>query len=389
VTRRLAPAAIIVMIAACADAGGGGEPIARVDTLASGIVEVTNRVDLAPAWRLVLRQQFADTPGAELSDPSEILVDAAGRVYVLDDDPAVVRVFASDGRPLHTIGREGSGPGEFVGGGMIFLSHDTLVHQDPRQSRAQAFTLDGALITQWTSPCCVRVPTLADTLGRIPIPGDVGRLPPSEDDAGAGMGYLRYRVDGTLVDTLDFPPAPLPAMWRATDGRNRWNWFIPMQPTVAHVLDREGRMIWGSQRGGTFVISRTGRDTLARFVLDESPPAIPDSVRQAAVDDLVASNPVFANIAQVADVPTTYPAWSGLSVDDLNRTWILRPGPGGGADHWHVVDPHGRLLARVISPPLDAERLHIGARWVHALEPDQATGLDVVRVYEIVVESPD
>ena len=98
-------------------------------------------------------RQFANAPGIELSDPSEIRVDAAGRVYVLDDAPPMIRVYGDDGALLRTIGREGSGPGEFRGGGMLMLSRDTLVHQDQRQSRAQAFTTDGQLIGQWPSSC--------------------------------------------------------------------------------------------------------------------------------------------------------------------------------------------------------------------------------------------
>ncbi len=367
--------------------GCGSSPaapaIATIDTLPGGVVRVTNHVAMAPTWRLELQREFANTPGTELSDPSEILVDASGRIYVLDDDPAVIRVFSPEGVPLRTIGGEGSGPGEFVGGGMLFLSRDTLVHQDQRQSRAQAFTLDGRLIGQWTSPCCVRVPTLADTLGRFPFPGDVGRVPPGGNDAGAGMGYQRFHADGTVLDTLDFPPAPLPAMWRATDGRDRWNWLIPFQPQVGHVLDRQGRMIWGDQRGGTWVFSRTGRDTLRLFVADEPPPTIPDSTRQAAVDALVARNPAFSTIAKLADVPTTYPAWSGMTVDDDNRIWVLRPGTRGPADHWEVFDADGRLLARVEGPALEPERVHITRQNVYALEPAETTGLDVIRVYTI------
>lgn len=197
------------------------------------------------------------------------------------------------------------------------------------------------------------------------------------------MGYLRFHADARLVDTLDFPPAPRPAMWRATDGVNGWNWRIPLQPGVGHILDRQGRMIWGDQRGGTFVISRTGRDTVGLFTAEESPPAIPDSVRQGAVDRVIARNAAFTTIAKLDDVPTTYPAWRGMAVDDLNRIWVMRPGARGPANHWHVFDDTGRLLARVETPVLEPERLHITDEFVYALESDEATGLDVVRVYAI------
>lgn len=42
-----------------------------------------------------------------------IAADAAGDVYLLDAQLSEVRVFSADGSYLHTIGREGEGPGEF------------------------------------------------------------------------------------------------------------------------------------------------------------------------------------------------------------------------------------------------------------------------------------
>ena len=98
---------------------------------------------------------------------------------------------------------------------------------------------------------------------------------------------------------------------------------------------------------------------------------------------MVARNPAFTGIAKLDDVPTTYPAWLGMTVDEINRIWVQRPGADGGAGHWHVFDSSGRLLARVEGPALDPERLHITEDTAYALVPDEGTGLDVVRVYAI------
>ncbi len=78
--------------------------------------------------------------------PGGIVVDSRGRIFVLDRKPTLIKVYASDGTFNGTIGREGSGPGEFQQWGILTIRRDTLYHHDPRQVRTQAFTPDGALI---------------------------------------------------------------------------------------------------------------------------------------------------------------------------------------------------------------------------------------------------
>jgi hypothetical protein len=51
---------------------------------------------------------------------SELLVDDAGNVYVLDNQLSEIQVLGPDGEWLRTIGREGEGPGEFRNGGDMF-----------------------------------------------------------------------------------------------------------------------------------------------------------------------------------------------------------------------------------------------------------------------------
>jgi hypothetical protein len=58
---------------------------------------------------------------------SQIVTDDDGNLYVLDSQLSEVVVFTPDGEYLRTVGREGEGPGEFVGGSDMFLGPNGLL----------------------------------------------------------------------------------------------------------------------------------------------------------------------------------------------------------------------------------------------------------------------
>jgi hypothetical protein len=76
--------------------------------------------------------------------PSDVALDKAGNIYVLDSGNHRVQKFSPDGRYLATIGRKGQGPGELYfpqsidvdGAGNIYLS-------DPNNKRIQVLTPEG------------------------------------------------------------------------------------------------------------------------------------------------------------------------------------------------------------------------------------------------------
>jgi len=133
---RHVPALGVLLLAACGGAQAGNLAKARTDTLPGGILQVTS--DGPTAWtesaaaELVEEGRFQGMDGteSELGEPRSIAVDEWGRVYVVDDKPAVIKLFAPDGAFIRTIGREGEGPGEFRVG-FITVRGPYLVLQDP------------------------------------------------------------------------------------------------------------------------------------------------------------------------------------------------------------------------------------------------------------------
>lgn len=82
-------------------------------------------------------------------------------------------------------------------------------------------------------------------------------------------------------------------------------------------------------------------------------------------------------------MPTTYPAWSDLTVDGAGNLWVLASGPTGSGDHWVVFDPDGRMLGNVPAPFREAVRMFWTRERVYAVVRDGGANGDEVRVYRI------
>lgn len=112
---------VIVGLGACGGTPPASQSHFQVDTLPSGLVQVTNDgVGLwtpETAWTLEedLRLGTVDGGGPEqFSQVAYILEDDEDRIFILDFPAQDVRVFSSAGEFSHTIGRQGQGPGELT-----------------------------------------------------------------------------------------------------------------------------------------------------------------------------------------------------------------------------------------------------------------------------------
>lgn len=79
-----------------------------------------------------------------------IVSDSSGRILVLDGLAQHIRVFDPSGEYLHTIGRKGSGPGEFTGAKRMAVGRgDTLWVIDDGEMRYSVLGSDGRFITSY------------------------------------------------------------------------------------------------------------------------------------------------------------------------------------------------------------------------------------------------
>jgi hypothetical protein len=219
---RLASAVTICLMATCSLLlSGCGNGPATGDWAGSvidsaGITIVRNpstglwRPGDVPTVTEVLRIGETDgEPAYQFGSISGVNVDAEGRIYVGDNQAREVRVFDESGTYVHTIGRPGSGPGEWSPAGTTVLlgAGDTIFIPDPSHPRVNIFLRDGTFVrsfpltmTQGVSVRWAVTPgyELLQQVRRIPMPGM---------DLGSGPDLiLRRASDGTIMDTvMTFP----------------------------------------------------------------------------------------------------------------------------------------------------------------------------------------
>lgn len=160
--------------------------------------------DAAPLWGANVRLVPTVTVGV-LDGPPEyafgsvnfVVGEKSGGFFVHDSKYAQIRRYNAAGKLIANIGGKGAGPGEYQDLlGMALVGDSALVTWDPRNARVTFFGLDGKVRSSFRP-----------MLGGMTYASDVFGI----DHAGvvflqSGFGetrkYVRYRSNGTLLDTI-------------------------------------------------------------------------------------------------------------------------------------------------------------------------------------------
>lgn len=391
----------LVVVVGCGEKGPKLDaPV--VTTLPNGAVEVRNSGPSGWAdtsgWRLVelYRVGGVDAEGLgaeELVDPQSVAIDARGGIYVADQKPSVIKQFGPDGQYIRSFGREGGGPGEFQVA-FIAAAPGALALHDPRSSRTSVFDSAGNFLRSWPSSCCYwsSIMVSRDTLIYIPTSG--GRTPEGERSK---RHYIRYRLDGTLVDTMRIlNPAPSDEPeWILTGGSGNnkmmMSTTVPLAAGTTWALDPAGGALFAWTGDYRFVASRTGLDTAQIVSLAAAPATVTDDRRTHIRDSMVGEfgkqfdKKAVEDAFKLSDIPSTAPYFESIQVDGRGDRWV-RPDDGGSplTARFDVFDSTGAYLGAVPVPGIfgSSWRTVWGVDRVATVAED-ADGLPVVVVYGI------
>lgn len=374
----------LLLAAACSSPAT--RTLAVVDTLPSGIERVTSTVptgwtDSTAGW--ALEEQFRITgemgTPSELIGPQSLAVDEAGRIYLMDRKPAVIKLFGADGRFLRTVGREGEGPGEFRTGFVATFGMLLVVH-DPQTARTSVFDSSGSYLRSWASACCHWREIQVDTAGLV-------YLPAMPTDGIPGYPLIRYRIDGTVADTIRVAGNSEERQWIIRQGKdNMASTPIPLTPRVTSAIHPQGGLVQGFSGDFQLARSLTGRDTVRLFRRNWDPVPVSAAARQQLVDDMVKAwdwLPAATTRAVFLpqDIPTTRPAFNRLLVDPQGQVWV-RTDLGTDDGWWDVFAPSGAWLGRVQLPSRAEDPIMIGTEAI-TIATEDAEGLPVIIRYRI------
>lgn len=111
---------------------------AQIDSLPVGLLR--HLADAGDTGRLLARIGVLD--GGEpyvFGSIADAFIDSEGRIYALDDQLSVVRVFSPGGKFQYSLGNRGRGPGEFVGARAFALAGNGDVYVTDVTRRLHAF----------------------------------------------------------------------------------------------------------------------------------------------------------------------------------------------------------------------------------------------------------
>jgi hypothetical protein len=348
-------------------------------------VIATPRVTHAqPRWSLVeeIRIGTPDRPNYDLTWVNAITTGATGEVYVAQPQDRAVRVYDARGVYRRTLGRRGSGPGEFQGLDGLGWKGDSLWVSDLSQQRITFF----------------------DRTGRVL--GTVRAVTPVLPGAGYPAGPAAALADGSLLANPSPSTAsvqrrtatrmPLVRMTRtgAVQGgfgeldvrgqlesirraRLSMTFTLPIQSHSLWAVAPEGsavvvvhRPTAASRERGTFQVVRydaSGRVTLNRsynYVPKPMAGAVADSIRDYLASMFVERRFVLARgqaesfARDSAPLPAFQPPVDGVTVGSDGTIWLRREHWGATRHEYLVLGRDGDILATVVAPP--------GLRILHA-----------------------
>ena len=259
-----------------------------------------------------------EDPRYAFYNPRGIAVDDAGRIYVADAADHEVKVFDPDGAHLHSLGRQGQGPAEFLGPSGVEIAGSIVVVID--RNRLSYWDFDGKYLGE--IPFGNVGPTSSEGLDD----GSVLVLYPTHDDQGRQISVIaRWNSEGTEEARFEELPDP-PGVWypaRNAEGRVGLS-IAPAIPSFS--ATRAGR-VYVTQADEYQVIAFE-RDGTQAWALRTSylPPAVSRMEIDRAMESIRRRFP--AATESEVDWPETEPALTKTWVDGHGHLYVFPYMPG-------------------------------------------------------------
>jgi hypothetical protein len=321
-----------------------------------------------------------------------------GTLVVADGQANELRAYDAQGRWLRTLGRQGSGPGEFNGLGSVFLlPGDSIAAYDGGAGRLTVFAPSGALArTANVAPLDGRLPpkplgAFADgSLVVAPAfnPMFTASPKPSRDT----MPLARYSAHGAQAGSLGRIAGEETVTIVGGSGEDRFATRGPVPfGRGTHVAVAGTRLLIADN--ARYELAEHGADgrlvRLVRRAADPEP--VTDADRAAwAEQQRQGASGRFRQMRERLTAAMPFPehkSWfAGVRLDAAGNAWVQRHAAPDAGTPWEVFDAEGRLLGTVTTPT-GLRVTQIGADFVVGVWKDE---LDVahVRVHRLRKPAP-
>jgi hypothetical protein len=307
----------------------GTQPRSAVDT----IVRVAEQPRYTGVATLVEELSIGVADGAEeymLGEIADIALARDGSLYVFDRQVPAIRHYDARGKFLRTIGRRGEGPGEYrSASGLATMPDGRLLLWDTGNWRINVYSANGDVLTQWTTLSGMSGGGIAMYSRAIMV--DASGLVITRktiidvrDIMNRPIVWLRYRPDGTPVDTVLAPPAPrAPARVTASAGRSSVSDEVPFAPRRFVVMSPLGYLIAGYPDRYAFEIHQPGKPVVSvRREVKAEPVSRAErgEARRKIEERMRQTDPTWS--WNGPDIPDAKPLYADLQVALDGRIWV-------------------------------------------------------------------
>jgi hypothetical protein len=309
--------------------------------------------------------------------PGRFTVDARGNIYIADDSDMAIKVFNDKGQYLRTIGRKGSGPGEFVQiADLAILPDGRLLVTDFETRRTSFFSPEGQFLSsfQWKK-FFSQVHLVTDssyTVNEMIAGEEIRELWVKTIDfngneilAFGKFRYPEFRIlrQGQMAFSTSVPWSPESIF--AGDKKRQWLYHCLNDKYLIEVYDSQGKVFRKIDRPYEPPLVTAGT---SKF---ESVQDRPDSP--------------FAKLAKEMKLPGIKTVTNRMIVDSDGNLWIRTNEEKKEGDKtftaFDILDSEGYYRARVWLDVLPI--VFAGGKMYRAFE-DEATGLRQIKRYRIV-----
>jgi hypothetical protein len=392
----LGPCGLALLALAVAGCGGGAERSTLTMSDSAGVTIVESH---APLWSPEEGWRLSEAPlvtigtveGADeyqLYRVRSAVRLADGRIVIANSGTNELRFYDGDGTYLFTRGGAGGGPGEFRSLGNIWTLDDSLYLFDFNQMRITAYSTSGEFSRTF------RVRETPD--GAFPFPEGVlaphsllVRRSPPDAEFSAGFNrdtslYLRYTLDGELLDSLGWFPGDESYFGSGEDFTYGTSAPYGLR---AYMLAAADQLYYGSSDAYEIEV-RAADGTLRRLIRRPvpNPPVTPEEVEEfhrSYEERQERMAPIWRNLYSKMTLPETKPAYGRLLVDSEWNLWAADYSQGRDDEGtWSVFDPEGRFLGTV-ETPTGGRVQQIGSDFVLGIWRDELD-VEYVRLYELI-----
>jgi len=329
--------------------------------------------------------------GDGFGDIRDIVVLKDGSAWILDAKDQHIRRYDGNGKPLATIARKGSGPGELQKpNGMVMRGDATVWVNDQPNARLSVFGADGRFVHQYLLSITSRGYRWGAWIDR-----PTGHLmdPMLQSRSGKSVSvWRRITAAGQDAGIVEIPSCGAPeytaTSWQAeTKGKGMLASTYPFMSGGGLAPTGEGTAWCASPRSRNVVLVRIGKnDTVSRTPLDIPPVPVGAVERDSAITRAATQARAYATTTfDAARVPRTKPGVASLHVDEDGRLWVQHGRKfGERSTTYDIHDTRGAHLGRVVVPFAVVDYLPVRARgndaWVPAKDEDDVVSIVRMRL---------